>query len=80
MIFDVCYIDGRPIDWWNDAYKFCKENEWASHLIYCDIDGFAIGEQGDLMLIDDCSNVAYCPRGMFKIIYHINGQDIEQVY
>lgn len=76
MPFDVYYLDGRLVD---DFEELC-EQEWASDLIYCDIDGFAIMEDGTLMLLDECGNYAYCPKGMFKIICHINGQDIEQVY
>lgn len=79
MKFDVCYANGEQIDFC-DGFKFCKENKWASHLIYCDIDSFVISEDGQLMLTDDCGNIAYCPQGMFKIIFHINGQDFEQIY
>ena len=76
MTFDVYYLDGRLVD---DFEELCKQ-EWASDLIYCDIDGFVISEDGTLMLLDECGNYAYCPKGVFKIIYHINGQDVEQVY
>lgn len=79
MTFDVYYINGEWFQF-EDGYKFCKENEWASHLMYCDISEFAITESGDLVLTDDCGNVAYCPKGILKIIFHINGQDIEQIY
>lgn len=79
MTFDVYYLNGELVTF-EDAYKFCKENQWANDLIYCSLDEFAITESGYLTLTDACGNIAYCPRGIFKIVYHINGQDIEQIY
>ena len=43
--------------------KWFKE----SNLIYCDIDQFYIGEDGQLVLADDCGNMAYVPPGRFTI-------------
>ena len=37
--------------------KWFKE----SNLIYCDIDGWYIGEDGYLILADECGNFAYAP-------------------
>lgn len=48
--------------------KIALTEEWAKHLIYCDIDSFAITEDGHLLLIDDCGNIAYCPVGRFKVV------------
>lgn len=39
-----------------------------SHLIYCDISCWAIDEDGNLMLVDDCDNIAYPPQDRFEII------------
>ena len=41
----------------------------ASGLIYCDIDGWYIGEDGELVLIDDCGNVGYPPVDRFDVIF-----------
>jgi len=53
-----------------DGNHIFKE-KWfkASHLIYCDIDGWYIGEDGDLILVDDCGNAAYPPEDRFDIIF-----------
>lgn len=50
-----------------DVCNIALKEEWAKHLIYCDIDSFAIKENGTLILIDDCNNIAYCPYDMFEI-------------
>lgn len=50
-----------------DVSKIALTEDWAKGLIYCDIDGFAIGEDGTLLLMDDCGNFAYCPYDRFEI-------------
>lgn len=50
-----------------DVQKIALKEEWASNLIYCDIDCFAIQEDGYLVLIDDCGNMAYCPPDRFEV-------------
>ena len=52
-----------------DLQKIALEESWTSGLIHCDIDGFFIGEDGALILMDDCGNACYCPAERFKIIY-----------
>jgi len=37
------------------------------NLVLCDIDQFAICEDGSIVLLDDCGNVAYCDRTRFKV-------------
>ena len=51
-----------------DVEKIARTEEWAKNLMYCDIDTFAVTEDGRLILIDDCNNIAYCPEGRFKIV------------
>lgn len=50
-----------------DVCKIALKEKWAKHLLYCDIDSFAIKEDGTLILIDDCNNIAYCPYDRFEI-------------
>ena len=50
-----------------DEWKITSEEEWAAGLIWCDMDGFAIMEDGSLVLMDECGNVAYCPLDRFEI-------------
>jgi hypothetical protein len=52
-----------------DCEKIVLNEEWAKHLIYCDIDTFAITEDGGLILLDDCGNCVFCPADRFKVIF-----------
>src|SRR5574344_2484496 len=47
--------------------KIVKE-KWAKGLMECDIDCFALTEDGKLVLLDDCGTNAYCPDGRFTVI------------
>jgi hypothetical protein len=58
-----------------DVAAIALKEEWAKHLIYCDIDGFYMGEDGNLMLIDDCDNAATCPSGRFKVTIENDGEN-----
>lgn len=50
-----------------DVERIALREEWAKGLIYCDIDGFYLGQDGELILADDCGNFAFCPIGRFKV-------------
>lgn len=52
-----------------DLQKIVIEEEWAQGLIYCDMEGFALEQDGALILLDECGNFRYCPYGRFKIVY-----------
>ena len=52
-----------------DSYEIALHEDWAKHLIYCDIDGWALGDDGSLMLIDDCGRFAYADRERFKVVW-----------
>jgi hypothetical protein len=54
-----------------DLKQLTLKEEWAQNLIYCDMVGFCIDEDGDLLLRDGCGNIAYCPPGRFKVIKRI---------
>lgn len=41
--------------------------KWADGLIYCDMEGFAIEEDGTLLLLDECGNYAVCPPDRFEL-------------
>ena len=55
-----------------NLYKICRE-EWTDDLVTCDIDQFAVTEDGHLILMDDCGNFAYCPDGRFTAIVEQEG-------
>lgn len=54
-----------------DLKQLALEEEWAQNLIYTDIEGFCINEDGNLLLMDECGNIAYCPPGRFRIVKRI---------
>lgn len=72
MIFKV--IDNRtgkePIYDFNHLFK----EKWfkESALIYCDISGWGIDEDGYLFLIDDCNNMAYPPSERFSAVFDLS--------
>ena len=41
--------------------------EWASDLIPDDMEGFYLGEDGLLILMDECGNSTCCPLDRFEI-------------
>lgn len=48
-----------------DIYEIALKEEWAKRLMYCDMEGFAILENGELVLLDECGGFEYCPEGRF---------------
>lgn len=54
-----------------DLQKIALKEEWAKGLVYCDMEGFAIEQDGMLVLLDECGNCAYPPEGRFKLIWNI---------
>ena len=66
MTFDV--IDPKTGEY-PDLEHIARTEEWARNLIPCDMEGFCIDEDGNLLLMDECGNCAYCPPGRFKVIF-----------
>lgn len=52
-----------------DLWKIALEEDWAKSLMYCDMEGFAIEEDGTLILLDECGNHEYCPADRFEVVY-----------
>ena len=52
-----------------DTRKIASREKWAKGLVYCDIEGFALQEDGTLILLDECGNYAYCPPDRFDIVF-----------
>ena len=50
-----------------DLEKIALKEDWAKHLMYCDMEGFAIEEDGTLLLLDECGRQACCPVGRLEI-------------
>ena len=47
--------------------KICTKEDWAKGLCIHDIEGFAIGEDGNLYLLDECGSYRCAPYGRFRI-------------
>ena len=62
--FDITNADGTPIDY--DALG----KKYKDQLCYCDIDEFYIGEDGQLVLMDDCGSAVWVDRGDYHITIH----------
>jgi hypothetical protein len=65
FVFEV--IDsttGEPV---GDLEEIALQESWAKGLVYCDISGWFVTEDGCLGLMDDCNNIAFPPSGRFKI-------------
>lgn len=45
------------------------KEDWASNLMRHDIESFAIMENGDFALLDECGNWAYCPSDRFAVVF-----------
>ena len=50
-----------------DPYDIALHEDWAKHLMYCDMEGFAVEEDGTLILLDECGRHGYCPEGRFEV-------------
>ena len=72
--FDV--IDTKTGEY-PDLEKIALTEEWAQGLVYCDMDGFAVREDGSLILLDECGNCVSCPPGRFEIRLQDGGDSTE---
>lgn len=52
-----------------DVEEIPLKEEWAKGLVYCDMEGFMIGEYGQLVLADECGRFHYCPEDRFKVVW-----------
>jgi hypothetical protein len=51
-----------------DMEQIALKEDWAKGLCYCDMESFAIQDDGEIILCDECGKFAYCPEGRFIII------------
>ena len=51
-----------------DLEALALTEAWARDLVYCDMEGFAVTEDGSLLLADECGNYRCCPEGRFDVI------------
>jgi hypothetical protein len=50
-----------------DTYNIALHEDWAKHLCYCDMEGWAIEDDGTLLLVDECGRFEYADRERFKV-------------
>lgn len=50
-----------------DAEQVVLNEAWADGLMWCDMEGFAIGEDGTLYLMDECGSMRCCPPDRFRV-------------
>jgi hypothetical protein len=54
-----------------DIKAIAETEEWAmllwNYSMHIDMDGFAIKEDGTLLLMDECGNFVYCPKDRFEV-------------
>ena len=53
-----------------DEYNIALHEDWAKHLCYCDMDGWAIMDDGTLLLVDECGRFGYADRERFKVVWN----------
>lgn len=68
MTFTV--IDSKTGEY-PDLKHIVRTEEWAQNLILCDMEGFCINEDGNLILMDECGNYAHCPEDRFQVNYDL---------
>lgn len=49
------------------AEEIAQHEDWAKNLMWMDMEGFAIEEDGTLLLLDECGHFEYCPVGRFTV-------------
>lgn len=52
-----------------DLYDIALKEDWAKGLMYCDMEGFSINEDGQLILSDECGKFVYCPSDRFTVVF-----------
>ena len=65
--FPFCVFDKKKNKEAN-CYKIALKEDWAKCLCYCDMNGFAIAQDGMLILLDECGKYTYCPDNRFKVV------------
>ena len=61
-----------------DCYKIALKEDWAKCLCYCDMEGFAITQDGILILLDECGRYTYCPDNRFKVVAETRLKELQE--
>lgn len=68
QIFKFSVIDNKTGKY-PDLYNIALKEDWAKGLMYCDMEGFSINEDGQLILSDECGKFVYCPSDRFTVVF-----------
>lgn len=68
MTREFTVIDNKTGEY-PDLWEIATKEEWAKGLMYCDMDGFALLENGQLILLDECGRFEYCPSDRFTVVF-----------
>lgn len=68
QIFNFSVIDNKTGEY-PDLYNIALKEDWAKGLMYCDMEGFSINEDGQLILSDECGKFVYCPSNRFTVVF-----------
>ena len=68
QIFKFSVIDNKT-GVYPDLYNIALKEDWAKGLMYCDMEGFSINEDGQLILSDECGKFVYCPSDRFTVVF-----------
>jgi hypothetical protein len=60
-----------------DIEQIALREEWADNLWYCDMQGFAILEDGRLILCDECGKYVFADENRFEVVW-LNGSKGDQ--
>lgn len=61
---------GKEAELYEIVLKSYKEGSWAKDLIYCDLEGWGIEDDGTLIVCDECGSFAYPPQERFEIVWN----------
>lgn len=61
-----------------DIYEIALKEDWAKDLCYCDMEGFAITQDGNLILLDECGKFVYCPYDRFEMIAEARLKELQE--
>ena len=75
--FQFCVFDKKK-NKEADCYKIALKEDWAKCLCYCDMEGFAITQDGMLILLDECGRYTYCPDNRFKVVAETRLKELQE--
>lgn len=57
-----------------DIEQIALKEEWAQDLVYCDMEGWMLDQDGNLSLHDECGGIAYPPDPERFVVHMFEGE------